>query len=114
MIQINVANILIFLNLRLLQQNHQYSTKGGFYNLVKIIVTINDKMVIDLVLTMIKSNVFITLRNEILNDYNKFKAKTKEEIFLGGCYSTLGTSNLATIYKVHLDILINYFKTYLS
>jgi len=75
MIQINVANILIFLNLMLLQQNHQYSTNGGFYNSVKIIVTIHDKMVIDLVLTMIKSNVFITLRNEILNDYNKFKAK---------------------------------------
>jgi hypothetical protein len=45
MIQINVGNILIFLNLRLLQQNRQYSTKGGFYNLVKTSVTIHDKMV---------------------------------------------------------------------
>jgi hypothetical protein len=53
MIQINVANTLIFLNLKLLQQNHQYSTKGGFYNLVKIMVIIHDIMVIDLVLTMI-------------------------------------------------------------
>jgi hypothetical protein len=53
MIQINVANIVIFLNLKLLQQNHQYITKGGFHNLVKIIVTIHDKMVIDLMLTMI-------------------------------------------------------------
>lgn len=53
MIQINLANILIFLNLKLLQQNHQYSTKGGFYNSAKTIVTIHDKMVIDLVLIMI-------------------------------------------------------------
>jgi hypothetical protein len=45
MIQKNVDNILIFLNLRLLQQNRQYSTKGGLYNVVKTSVTIHDKMV---------------------------------------------------------------------
>jgi hypothetical protein len=53
MIQINVANIVIFLNLKLLQQNHQYTTKGVFYNLVKIIVIVHVKMVIDLMLKMI-------------------------------------------------------------
>jgi len=68
--QISKANIFIFLNLKLLQQNHRYSTKGEFYNLGKTIVTIHNKMVMDLMLIMIYSNVFIILGNETLNVYN--------------------------------------------
>ncbi len=70
--QINESNIVLFPNLKLLHQNHQYSNKDGFCNLGKTTIIVHNKMVIDLILIMNLVQCIRNFGNETLNVYNLF------------------------------------------